>query len=156
MLLTDDHPQSTVIRAGRPDDWATASAVVRAAGLPTDGLDHAVMLLLAERDGQIVGTAALEQHGPPDRPVFLLRSVAVTAHGQGQGVGTRLVVAALDRVDSHQAPVALLTETAADWFPRFGFTPVPRGALPADLAASEELRGACPATAEAMLRLPEA
>jgi amino-acid N-acetyltransferase len=54
--------------------------------------------------------------------------------------------------DQQQAPVALLTETADGWFPRFGFRPVPREALPAALSASAELRGACPATARALLR----
>jgi amino-acid N-acetyltransferase len=48
--------------------------------------------------------------------------------------------------------VALLTETAAGWFPRFGFHPVDRAALDPALAASAELAGACPATAQAFLR----
>ena len=140
----------SVIRAARRDERPIASALVHAAGLPIDGLDRATLLLIAERDGQLVGTAALERHGHPEHPVFLLRSVAVAE--RGRSIGTRLVAAALDEVDRHVAPVALLTETAADWFPRFGFERVARSALPTALSESEELRGACPASAVALLR----
>ena len=44
----------------------------------------------------------------------------------------------------------LLTTTAAAYFPRFGFERIGREALPSSLQASEELRGACPASAAAM------
>jgi len=46
----------------------------------------------------------------------------------------------------------LLTTTADRWFRRLGFVPVERSALPAALAGSEELKGACPASAVAMHR----
>ncbi|MCI0572486.1 MAG: hypothetical protein L0Y66_17160 [Myxococcaceae bacterium] len=46
----------------------------------------------------------------------------------------------------------LLTTTAAESFPRFGFTHVDRSSLPPELHASEELRGACPASAVVMKR----
>ena len=46
--------------------------------------------------------------------------------------------------------VYLLTTTAPDWFPRFGFTVARREELPEVLNASEELRGACPSSAVAM------
>ena len=46
--------------------------------------------------------------------------------------------------------VYLLTTTAPDWFPRFGFTVTRREELPEVLDASEELRGACPGSAVAM------
>jgi amino-acid N-acetyltransferase len=48
----------------------------------------------------------------------------------------------------------LLTTTAAGYFPRFGFETVGREALPPVLSASEELRGACPASAIAMRLTP--
>jgi amino-acid N-acetyltransferase len=50
------------------------------------------------------------------------------------------------------AAVALLTETGANYFPRFGFTAVDRDRVLAALAASVELQGACPASAHALLR----
>jgi hypothetical protein len=46
----------------------------------------------------------------------------------------------------------LLTETAAEYFTRFGFAPVDRDRLPDSLGESAQLRGACPDSAQAMLR----
>ena len=48
--------------------------------------------------------------------------------------------------------VTLLTTTAMDWFPRFGFTRINRADVNPALLVSEELRGACPATAVVMRR----
>jgi amino-acid N-acetyltransferase len=87
-------------------------------------------------------------------PRSLLHSAAVEPAWRGRGVGSALTAAALADVDTVGGPVALLTETAAGYFPRFGFTPVERGELPTALAASAELRGACPASARALLRPP--
>jgi amino-acid N-acetyltransferase len=44
----------------------------------------------------------------------------------------------------------LLTMTAEHYFPRFGFAPVERGAVPAEIATTLEFRSACPASAIAM------
>ena len=44
----------------------------------------------------------------------------------------------------------LLTTTAADYFPRFGFEPIPREQADSRLQASEEFRGACPDSAVCM------
>ncbi len=46
--------------------------------------------------------------------------------------------------------LVLLTTTADAWFPRFGFERMSRDAAPASLRASEEFRGACPASAVVM------
>jgi amino-acid N-acetyltransferase len=46
--------------------------------------------------------------------------------------------------------VYLLTTTASQFFPRFGFAAIPRTELDPALAQSEELRGACPASALVM------
>lgn len=46
--------------------------------------------------------------------------------------------------------LSLLTETAPDYFPRFGFVQVQRSELPAALNDSDEFKGACPDTATAM------
>ncbi|MGY1601140.1 GNAT family N-acetyltransferase [Geodermatophilus sp. SYSU D00815] len=131
-----------------------ARALVAAAGLPLDGLEEAALVLVARADGDVVGTVALERHGEGEATAFLLRSAAVAADRRGRGVGADLVAAALAVVDAAGAPVALLTGSADGWFPRFGFRPVAREQLPVTLAASAELRGACPASARALLRCP--
>jgi amino-acid N-acetyltransferase len=143
---------AVTIRPATPDDLARAREVIAAAGLPLDGLDDATVLFVAEVEGAVVGTVALERYPAADGAVFLLRSAAVVPEHRGGGLGAALVAAALQRVDAERAPVALLTETAEEWFPRFGFRPVARDELPEALAASAELRGACPGNARSLLR----
>ncbi|GGR92769.1 hypothetical protein GCM10008960_19700 [Deinococcus sedimenti] len=46
--------------------------------------------------------------------------------------------------------VSLLTTTAPEYFPRFGFQPIPRQGAPQTLLASREFQDACPATATLM------
>jgi amino-acid N-acetyltransferase len=125
------------------------AALVTGRGLPVDGLGSAWRTWVATDREQVVGTASLERHDD----ALLLRGVAVAADRAGAGIGARLVGAALLAADGI-GPVALLTETAAAWFPRFGFTVTTRDQLPAALAASPELRHACPASATAMIRRP--
>jgi amino-acid N-acetyltransferase len=81
----------------------------------------------------------------------LLRSAVVADQARGRGVGAAL----LDRLLEHARArgvrqVYLLTTTAEDWFPRFGFTRIARQAVPAALHASAEFRGACPDSATVM------
>jgi amino-acid N-acetyltransferase len=143
-----------VVRGATPADLAPVRDLIAAAGLPLAGLDDATVLLVAEADDGVVGAIALERYDDGGGPVFLLRSAVVDPAWRGRGVGAVLTAAVLERVDAERAPVALLTETAGGYFPRFGFTVVPRDRLPAALAASAELQGACPASADALLRPP--
>jgi len=81
----------------------------------------------------------------------LLRSVVVEAGRRGEGLGERLTKAALELARQRGVrTVYLLTTTASHFFPRFGFTAIPRAELDPALTQSEELRGACPASALAM------
>ena len=141
-----------LVREATPADLAATTDLIASAGLPLAGLDDAALLLVAVADGELAGTAALERHGAGADTAFLLRSAAVDPAWRGRGVGAALTAAALEHVDAAAAPVALLTGTAEHYFPRFGFTPVDRDRLPAALTASAELRGACPASARALLR----
>jgi amino-acid N-acetyltransferase len=140
------------VREATPADLATISDLVAAAGLPLAGLDGAAHLWVAEEAGELVGAVALERHGTGTATAYLLRSAAVAPASRGRGLGAALTAVALAHVDAAGAPVALLTETAASYFRRFGFVPVDRDRLPPALAASAELRGACPASARALLR----
>ncbi len=104
------------------------------------------MCIAGER---LIGSAALELHGQ----AALLRSVAVAPEVRGQGLGWRLVEAALDLARRHGiVRVYLLTETAASYFERFGFHPIPRAAVEPAVQTSEEFTHACCSSAQAMLR----
>jgi amino-acid N-acetyltransferase len=140
------------VREAAPADLTAVQNLVAAAGLPLDGLADAAVVLVADTDGAVVGTVALERHGTGPDTAFLLRSAAVEPAWRGHGIGAALTAAALTHVDRVGAPVALLTETAAAYFPRFGFADVDRTMLSAALDGSAELRGACSASARALLR----
>jgi amino-acid N-acetyltransferase len=85
--------------------------------------------------------------------VGLLRSVAVAQSQRGLGLGIRLTEAgvALARARGIKA-LYLLTETAAGFFPRFGFRPVSRDEVAPAVRQSIEFTRACPASALAMVK----
>ncbi|MCA9927506.1 MAG: GNAT family N-acetyltransferase [Anaerolineales bacterium] len=117
-------------------------------GLPTEGLaDHSATTLVARHQGAVVGSAALELYGR----AALLRSVAVAAAYRGRGLGQQMTNAALALARQKGVThVYLLTETAVSFFPKFGFEPVAREAVPADVRGSLEFTQLCPDSAVAM------
>lgn len=141
-------PAPTTLRSAAADDWDAIARLLLDSGLPIAGADaHLDGFLLATRDGRLLGTAALERYGA----AALLRSVAVIPEVRGSGLGRALVDAAIARArDSGIETLVLLTETAPQFFPRFGFLPISRDDVPDAVRASEEFRGACCANAAVM------
>jgi N-acetylglutamate synthase-like GNAT family acetyltransferase len=144
-----DDVTGAAFRAATAADWPQVAALLTAVGLPLDGAEaHIDDFVLAEHDGALVGCAGLERYGH----AALLRSVTVRADSQGRGLGQVLVHRALAHAAANGVEtVALLTTTAAGFFPRFGFRTVERATIPATLPASVEFRAACPASATAMV-----
>jgi len=130
-------------------DLVPLLALLEGADLPTAGfIDHLATALVARDGGSVIGSVAIELYGED----ALLRSLAVAPAVRGQGLGQRLVDAGLALARKRGTRrVWLLTTTAAQFFPRFGFEPVEQSALPSALGASAELRGACPISAVAMM-----
>jgi len=117
-------------------------------GLPQEGVSkHLSTALLARAGRQVVGCAALELYGS----VALLRSVAVDWSYRGQGLGQRLTEAALRLAQENGVTrVYLLTETASQFFPKFGFRPIDRSHVPPAVRGSIEFTSVCPVSALAM------
>jgi len=138
------------IRAATPDDLPAVEQLLVTTGLPIDGVDENFRTFLVAEDGDaIAGVIGIERYGQ----TALLRSAAVSPNSRGSGIGTRLVKTILERAAADGVEdVYLLTTTAADYFPRFGFTQAPRSDAPDLLSASREFQGACPATAVLMKR----
>ncbi len=145
------------VRPAHVDDTAAIEQLLREADLPVDG----VAAILATDAQQFVVATALGE--PPtivavagleiaDRSA-LLRSVAVKREWQHAGIGRELVHHIIDEARARRLEALyLLTTTAADYFPRFGFEIIARDAVPADLATTVEFTGACPASAIVMRR----
>jgi N-acetylglutamate synthase-like GNAT family acetyltransferase len=142
------------IRPATALDVPAIEALLRGADLPTEGLAAIVArgageVLVAERDGALVGAAALEAAGDG----ALLRSVVVREDSRSTGVGRALVTRLLVEADRRRYEgVYLLTTTAGDWFPQFGFTRVERKSVPRGIAETWEFRTGCAETAIAMAR----
>jgi amino-acid N-acetyltransferase len=97
--------------------------------------------------GELIGVAGVERYGGDG----LFRSAAVRERFAGRGVGetltrNRLTWARREGLRS----LYLLTETAADYWPRFGFVRVARDSAPEPIQRSPEWAGGCPASAVAM------
>ena len=136
------------IERARESDLEAIAALLEASRLPTDGVRECLSRAVVARDnGTIVGCAALESYPSG----VLLRSVAVAAAMRGLRVGEQLTRTALALAEKERAPAAfLLTNTAARYFPRFGFEPIARADVPSDVRQSVEFVSACCASAVVM------
>ncbi len=133
----------------RKPEYEVADALVEAAGLPLDDLDRCRATQFVLRDGAtIIATAALEIHGED----AILRSVAVDPKRRGERLGERIVAHTIGQARAADLrALYLLTETAAEFFPRFGFIREPREAVPPDIQASVEYCSVCGSDAVAMV-----
>ena len=133
------------VEVALPADRPNIEDLLVGSGLPLDGLGIAISTaVVARADEVVVGCAAVEPYGS----FGLLRSVCVVSDLRGTGVGRQLVEAAEKLASSRGiSELWLLTETAERWFPRLGYSPATRDAIPKALGASPEVAGACPQSA---------
>jgi amino-acid N-acetyltransferase len=145
----EEQPMTSTIGAARNSDLPAVLALLERSGLPQDGLsEHVATTLVARVGDAVVGSAALEVYGR----AALLRSVVVDPALRRQGLGQRLTRAALDVARQLGiATVYLLTESAGDFFPRFGFHPTERAAVDVAVQQSVEFTSACPASAQVLV-----
>jgi amino-acid N-acetyltransferase len=139
------------IRAASLEDLEAVRSLVAEAALPQEGLEDQFGsgYGVAVESGRLVGAAGVERYGG----YGLLRSVVTAVNRRGRGIGEALV---RDRLAwAEQAgleAVYLLTTTAAGYFPKLGFVPVERSAVPAEIRASGEFSSVCPSSAVVMHR----
>lgn len=138
------------IRKARESDLPAVEQLLIASKLPLEGVrDHFGDFIVAEDSNGIEGAVGLEKYDS----VALLRSAVVAPEHRGSGIGRRLVEQVLERAEEDGIDeLYLLTTTAEKYFPRFGFAPTTRAAVPQELKSSAEFRGACPDTAVVMKR----
>ena len=150
LRLTAGQDASLSFRRAAISDLGAVERLLAENDLPVAGVAGCIRdFILAESEGRVVGGIGLEVHGNHG----LLRSAVVAKELQGKGVGRSLVERLLQLADARELEsVHLLTTTAEDYFPRFGFVRVERTSVPDELMQSEELRGACPDTATVMRR----
>jgi amino-acid N-acetyltransferase len=136
------------LRAATSDDLSGIERLLTDAHLPTDGVAASLpTFAVAEHAGQLVGAAGLELC----RDDALLRSVVVASAWQGRGLGRALVSRVIAEAEARRLrALYLLTTTADDYFPAFGFERTTRDAVPDPVRATAEFQTACPASATVM------
>jgi amino-acid N-acetyltransferase len=147
--MTPEIPAARLRPAEVADLPALEELLTRAELSPVGVAETLGHFVVAECEGRIVGSVGLELYEPD----ALLRSAVVDSTVRGTGLGRLLV----ERIITDAArwgirTVYLLTTTAEHWFPRFGFEPVRRDAVPETVKSSVEFREICPATAVAMIK----
>jgi amino-acid N-acetyltransferase len=143
---------SSEIGLATTDVLSDVLELVQRSGLPIDGLaDHLGDALVARTEKNVVvGCVALELY----QQAALLRSLAVNPSFRNHGLGRKLTQAALRLARTRQAStVYLLTTTAEQFFPQFGFEPISRDEVPKDVRQSVQFTSACPQSARVMRKV---
>jgi amino-acid N-acetyltransferase len=137
-----------VIRAASERDLAEVERLLVASSLPLDGVADALPgFVVAEESGRVVGAVGVERRGE----YGLLRSAVVDETARNRGVGRQLVERVIDAARSSRLKTLyLLTTTAEEYFPSFGFEVANREEAPASIRNTTEFTTVCPASATMM------
>ena len=150
-----DSPMSFTLRPATAADLATVTELLMAAHLAPNALDAQFgpqfTVAVDDGSGSVIGAAGVELYDGEGETVGLFRSAVVDEKWRGRGVGAALTHDRLSWAEYRALrAIYLLTETAAEYWPRFGFERTARDAAPGALQASHEWRQGCPASAVAM------
>ena len=123
---------------------------LRTAGLPEDDLRPEITSFFRLDDAAgPLGWAAVEHHGSEG----LLRSVVVLDGRRGERLGTDLISRVIQAAaDDRIKRLWLLTETAAPFFAKLGFTMSERESAPPAIRQTSEFLYCCPSSADCMAR----
>src|SRR3954470_9085225 len=124
------------LRAARTADLPSIEKLLTMSQLPLAGVaDSLPGFVVAESEGAIVGTAAIEVCCDN----ALLRSVAVAPEWRSRGLGRALVTRVIADAEARGLrALYLLTTTAERYFPSFGFEQITRDDVPAEIRGTEE------------------
>lgn len=140
---------SRSIESAQRADLPRVLEMLEESDLPVAGVDHVDSFIVAREDGRLVGCIGLEAY----EDVGLLRSLVVRSETRSSGVGKLLVERLVESArERGMSTLYLLTTTAEEYFPRFGFERIARDEADSRLHVSEEFRGACPDSAVCMRR----
>jgi N-acetylglutamate synthase-like GNAT family acetyltransferase len=138
----------TRFRRALAGDLGSIESLLALNKLPLAGVRaHLEDFWLAFAGEQLVGVAGLEVH----KTTGLLRPLAVDARFRNAGTARELVGRVVaDARERKLTSLCMPTETVDDYFERRGFVRSDRALALEAVLASEEFRGACPASATFM------
>jgi amino-acid N-acetyltransferase len=136
------------LRAATVADLHEIQDLLMDALLPVEGVAGSLpTFVVAEHQGKLVGAAGLELCGDD----ALLRSVVVAPEWRSRGLGRELVDRVIAEGEARRLrALYLLTTTAEQYFPAFGFERTTRDRVPDGVRATAEFQTACPASATVM------
>lgn len=121
---------------------------LKMAGLPFEDLDKDKHLLVGYYENEnLIGTGGVEIYGD----FGLLRSVSVVGNYKGKKIGSKITMHLIDKAkESNLKGLYLLTETAPDFFQKFGFDVTGREHVANEVKNSKEFTHVCPVSAVCM------
>lgn len=127
-MADTDQKSEVGLRPATAADQPTITAIIHAANINPLGLNWE-RFLLAEVDGQIVGTGQIKPHGDGS---LELASIAVIPTWQGEGIGSLIIHTLIDQhTQSSNAPLYLTCEGRLEsYYDRFGFRRIGRAEMP--------------------------
>ena len=133
------------IRESCADDLKNVRQLLRESDLPFEDVDeHFSDFPVAMDDGRLIGAVGIECY----KPDGLLRSLAVDAESQGDGLGSKLLKAMEYKVMADGiTALYLLTTTAETFFERNGFIKTERDGVPEAVRNTHEFKSICPVSA---------
>jgi amino-acid N-acetyltransferase len=121
MHLQAAKPGEMRVRPAYSGDWAVIGRLLQLAGIPDEDALDGAEFFVAEQDGMLAGCVGLELF----QDSALLRSLAVLRGLERQGLGEKLVRAALESARATGVShIVLLAGDSQGYFARFGFEPV--------------------------------
>lgn len=132
------------------DETEAIRSLLVEAELPSeDFVQHLNHFLTAKQNGRLAGAVGLEIYGEWG----LLRSLVVDATYRGKGLGIELCKRIFDEAQAHGVKkLYLLTTTAANFFPKLGFSTTTRDGVPPTIQNTAEFTSICPSTAVCMVK----
>jgi amino-acid N-acetyltransferase len=136
------------IHSADPGHFESIVGLLQKEKLPTQDLpDSPDMFWVAVNNELVIGAIGLEQYGN----CGLLRSMVVDPAYRSKGVASRMIEKLeSEAIHSGISCIYLLTETAAPYFEKKGYTKISRDNVPAEIKGSSEFSSVCPVSATVM------
>ena len=135
----------------RSSDAPEIKRLLEVSGLPTADVTPALLehFLVLREGPDLAAVVGLEGTGNAG----LLRSLSVSEHLRGGGLGRRMVAAA-EALALRRGIVSLylLTTTAADYFSKLGYRDAPRDTAPARIRNTPQFSELCPSSSSFMVK----
>jgi amino-acid N-acetyltransferase len=115
--------------------------------LPVSDLNKEIIFFVEKSADKIIAAGGLESAGKD----AIIRSIAVSDDHKGKGLGGRITRQLLQYArEKSKKDIYLLTTTAEEYFPKYGFEKIDRRFVPADVKNSSQYKDVCPDTAVVM------